>query len=118
MSIQTFAANSIQARKCLAQMSLLRVDMRLTIEKTRETICKTREAMAQANDLMGEESPAAIDPNECRANAARCVEMASRANGDVSTQNTLFDVAKTWTFLAGQMERRAAARIVAPVAPL
>jgi hypothetical protein len=107
-----FAANKTQARDCLAQMCLLRLDMRLTIEKTRETIRESREIMTRANNPTGElpSGPAMIDPKEYLANAARCFEIANRPNGDVPMQNTLFDVAKMWMTLAAQIERRAAAR--------
>jgi hypothetical protein len=108
----TFTANKIQARECLAQMHLLRVQIGLTIEKTRETICESREIMTRANNFTGEllTGPAMIDAKECRANAARCFEIANRPDGNVPMQNTLFDVAKIWMRLAVQMERRATAR--------
>jgi hypothetical protein len=44
------------------------------------------------------------DPKECRANAARCFDMANSANGNVWMQHTLYDMAKTWLRLADQVE--------------
>jgi hypothetical protein len=48
---------------------------------------------------------ALIDPRECRANAALCIDMASKAHGDVERHATLCHAAEMWRRLADHFER-------------
>jgi hypothetical protein len=51
-----------------------------------------------------------IDPKECRAYAAECIEMANNASGNLSMQNILYVMAETWLQLADQAERAEAGK--------
>jgi hypothetical protein len=43
-------------------------------------------------------------PEDCRANAARCIEMANEATGNVLLQNMLYDIAENWLKAADLLE--------------
>ena len=44
-------------------------------------------------------------PQDCRENAARCIEMANEAGSDTRMQSIMFEMANTWLKLAGEIER-------------
>jgi hypothetical protein len=47
-----------------------------------------------------------MSPNDCRDNAARCVELGNEATS-VEEQNLLFDMARRWTEIAERLEQSA-----------
>jgi hypothetical protein len=49
------------------------------------------------------------DPKECRANAARCIEMANEAL-NTRMQSLMFEMADMWLKLAAELERSSAVR--------
>jgi hypothetical protein len=44
------------------------------------------------------------DPNDCRANAARCIEMANEAS-NTQMQSIMFEMARIWLQVAGESEQ-------------
>jgi hypothetical protein len=44
------------------------------------------------------------DSKECRANATRCIEAANHSR-DTETQSMLFEMAKSWSDIAKEIER-------------
>jgi hypothetical protein len=73
---------------------------------------RNRQARSELSDWRGApESKPMSSPEECRANAALCMEIANQATGNTSMQSAMYEMAESWLKVADQLELDGAIRL-------